>query len=656
MTGVLLSLTLGAALIVGGPAPVAVADPGSTADNAEQPPPEQLPGAGVRTQRTSVVAAGEPAIIRPASGYFEITGQGSGHGRGMSQYGAKGGATAGKSAGTMLDFYYPNSVRHVVAAGTKMRVWISYGQGAASSPRSTVNDSPEVKYAKGLVVTNVATGKSVAVPSTATAVRTVVSGTGFAVQAKVAGAWKQIGTTTAAVRYTGLTPQTLIFGSETRSYRGSMSAVRVGSGAMTVNTVTLEDYLKSVVPREMPSYWPREALRTQAVAARTYAVANLAPSRTWDICDTTYCQVYGGTTYAGGEVASTNEAIASTAGVIRTYSGYPINAQFGASSGGYTVDGGVPYLLARADSWDRAGIAGSGAVWTEQLSVRTIESAYPSIGTLRSMTIESRDGRGAFGGRVLDVRLTGSAGSIVVSGNNIRQIGGFESNLFSVKNPNAGKKPSGSLDSMTRTAAGVTIRGWALDADDPDGTVPVIVTVKWSDRTSTYKFKANTTRTDVGRAYPGFGDEHGFVSAVPFSHKGPATVCVTAQDLGAGGGNTSLGCRNFTVSAPIGKLDSVKATGSSVTVRGWALQPDVKTLAVNVVVEYTGAATGTVKGGATHTREDIARVFPGAGANHGVVLTFAPPKPGGYRMCLVTNQVTTGTARINLGCQDVTVG
>ncbi|RIJ71415.1 SpoIID/LytB domain-containing protein [Nakamurella silvestris] len=654
-------LLLAVALVTGGPvvgtataAGAPPADPGTSADGG--PAPDQLAGEGVRTMRTSVVPSGEAALNRPTGGYFEISGQGSGHGRGMSQYGAKGGATAGRTAEEMLDFYYPKTTRTVVPASTTLRVWISYGQGAAGSPRQGVEDGPEVEVATGLVVTNVATGKAFTVPAAATVVRTLSAGTGFNVQAKVNGAWKALGTTTGDVRFTGVTPQTLVFGSETRSYRGSISAVRVGSGAMTVNTVALEDYLKSVVPREMPSYWPAEALRTQAVAARTYAMANLSPSRTWDICDTTYCQVYGGTSYAGGEVAATNAAIASTKGEIRTYSGYPINAQFGASSGGYTVDGGVEYLQARNDPWDRAGIAGSGAVWTTRLSVKTIESAYPSIGAFRSMTVQSRDGRGAFGGRVLDVLLTGSAGSVVVTGNNIRQIGGFESNLFSVKNPDAGRKPVGHLDSMTRTANGVTIRGWALDADAPLDTVSLLVSVKWSDRTSNYKFKANSTRTDVGRAYPAYGDQHGFVSPVPFSHSGPATVCVTALDLGPAAGNTALGCQTFTVAKPIGKLDSAKAVDRTVTVRGWALLQDVKTVPLNVVVEYSGAASGVVKGVASHTREDIGRVYPGAGVHHGVIIAAPVPVPGKYTFCLITNQVSVGTARINLGCQAVVVG
>ena len=81
-----------------------------------------------------------------------------------------------------------------------------------------------------------------------------------------------------------------------RSYRGSVALVKRGSSGRTVNRVLLEDYVKGVVPAEMPTSWPAEAVRAQAVAARSYAVRlrDFTSYAGYDICDTTACQVYRG--------------------------------------------------------------------------------------------------------------------------------------------------------------------------------------------------------------------------------------------------------------------------------------------------------------------------------------------------------------------------
>ena len=79
-----------------------------------------------------------------------------------------------------------------------------------------------------------------------------------------------------------------------RPYRGSVALVKRGSSGRTVNRVLLEDYVQGVVPTEMPTSWPAEAVRAQAVAARSYAVRlrRLRHYAGYDICDTTACQVY----------------------------------------------------------------------------------------------------------------------------------------------------------------------------------------------------------------------------------------------------------------------------------------------------------------------------------------------------------------------------
>jgi stage II sporulation protein D len=135
-------------------------------------------------------------------------------------------------------------------------------------------------------------------------------------------------------------------------YRGRVEILPNAQGRLTVvNTLDLETYLRGVVPREMgPGEFPAlEALKAQAVAARTYAYANRGKraGEGFDLLDTVADQVYGG---RDGEQALTDRAIRETEGLISTYGGAPIQALFMANSGGATVDnshvfgGGQGYL------------------------------------------------------------------------------------------------------------------------------------------------------------------------------------------------------------------------------------------------------------------------------------------------------------------------
>ncbi len=84
---------------------------------------------------------------------------------------------------------------------------------------------------------------------------------------------------------------------DTKTYRGKLALRFSGSGARTVNYVSMETYLRGVVPAEMPASWSAEAVKAQAVAARTYAAklrAGVSSGSIYDLCDTTSCQVYRG--------------------------------------------------------------------------------------------------------------------------------------------------------------------------------------------------------------------------------------------------------------------------------------------------------------------------------------------------------------------------
>lgn len=146
-----------------------------------------------------------------------------------------------------------------------------------------------------------------------------------------------------------------------RRYRGRFRVRPAGSGLLLINELAMEQYLRGVVPVEMGPYvFPElEALKAQAVAARTYTVAHLGDhdDEGWDICDTPACQVYHG---AGVEHRLTDRAVAETAGLVATFDGAPIDAMYTSTCGGHTEDAvelfdgrGAPYLKGVACAWER---------------------------------------------------------------------------------------------------------------------------------------------------------------------------------------------------------------------------------------------------------------------------------------------------------------
>lgn len=118
-------------------------------------------------------------------------------------------------------------------------------------------------------------------------------------------------------------------------YRGVIKAIASPSGVILVNQVSMEDYLKGVVPCEIVPSWQMDAIKAQAVAARTYAMfhKNGYRSAGYDVTDDTRTQVYRG---VSAETEATNRAVMETAGEVVTYGGSPIDAVFHASGGGYT--------------------------------------------------------------------------------------------------------------------------------------------------------------------------------------------------------------------------------------------------------------------------------------------------------------------------------
>ena len=383
-----------------------------------------LVGAMVTTVVAAGPAAAEQVYERPASGVFSVLGHGWGHGHGLSQWGAQGAASQGVSADTITSTYYPGTARSVLA-DAPIRVLLQ-----SDERRDTV-----VYAAAGLAVTDVASGATEMLPSGPTRWRATVDGAGLHLSSLTGSTWTPyaIGTATTTgtpppattayagpLRFSGPQVVRLAYPDGTsRDYRGAIAAVRTSSTALqSQDVLSMEDYLLGVVPRESSSSWQPAALQAQAIAARSYSAYERAhASGTYDICDSTQCQVFGGTrVYAADgssialEPASTTDAVHATAGVVRTYNGAPIFAEFSSSNGGWSTDGGEPYLAAQRDDWDGA-VANPVHSWTASLKATDVERRYPAIGTLKRIRVTTRDGNGEWGGRVKTVVLEGVDGS-----------------------------------------------------------------------------------------------------------------------------------------------------------------------------------------------------------------------------------------------------
>jgi stage II sporulation protein D len=142
------------------------------------------------------------------------------------------------------------------------------------------------------------------------------------------------------------------------SYVGTLEVVAGGGGVAAINDVSMDDYLRGI--GEMPTAWPLEAQKAQAIAARSYALhearssaASEAHAIGADICATQDCQFYAGLAKATRpDVAIWNQAVAATTNQVLLYKGEPIYAMYASSNGGQSVSGAYPYLRAVNDPDD----------------------------------------------------------------------------------------------------------------------------------------------------------------------------------------------------------------------------------------------------------------------------------------------------------------
>lgn len=366
----------------------------------------------------------------PVTDQLTVRGHGYGHGNGLSQYGAEGAARLGKGYREILATYYPGTKLGTMRG--RIRVLIT---------ADTTSDL-KVSPARGLSVRDRADGRSWQLPDRAAIGRWRLLPNGR-VQFHNGTKWRRW----AVPGRTTLRGEGEMFAQEPitlwvpsgsaevgKRYRGVLRAAVPTPGSAnrdTVNVLTMDRYIRGVVPAEMPASWSLEALKSQAIAARTYATRDRLANRDryYHTCDTTSCQVYGG---VASEYPSTDRAVRETAREILRYQGQPAFTQFSASSGGYTGDGGYPYLKPHRDPWDNW--SGNAVhTWKTTVSIRTIERRYPSLGRLLAVRVTQRNGYGHWGGRVQRLTLDGSSGDVSITGDDFRWLFGLRSSWFMIE-------------------------------------------------------------------------------------------------------------------------------------------------------------------------------------------------------------------------------
>ena len=217
-------------------------------------------------------------------------------------------------------------------------------------------------------------------------------------------------------------------------YRGYFLLTRSGSGFTVTNLVHMDNYLYSVLGREMSSSFPQEALKAQAICAKNFVMGESGRHNGYDVCATTHCQVYSG---VSGESAATRAAVDAVSGKAAYYNGRIVPLYFFATSGGATENvknvwgSDIPYLQSVSDPFEPADKA-SRYTWTTTFTAGEIKDKLSAkgvnIGEITNITIDEITPAG----RALTMTFHGTSGSHTVRRDTCRTILGLNSQWFSI--------------------------------------------------------------------------------------------------------------------------------------------------------------------------------------------------------------------------------
>jgi len=382
-----------------------------------------------------------------------LYGRGWGHGVGLSQWGAQGwaeGAVGPRLSGEeILAKYFPGADLVSLPSAPSFRVLLSAPSNGCVG--STIGDTASLSSEGGMRLVNDADPTVVYAQT----------GPGQLMRASRSGA-SVVVTDGRGVAYAGRDPVRLVpvqswdpisIAEKGLSYRGDLWLQVAGGSLTVVNVVSSDDYMRGVLPGEMLPFWEIEALRAQAVTARTYAAwkQSSAGEREWDVRDDTSDQCYRGQSV---ETERTNTAVESTAGQFLFYDGQPIRAMFSSANGGASENPGCvfnairvgdtwgcaegwPYLTSVPDpaelaAYDKRGANPHAELWSEHFSgaeirAHIIEDYGIDIGRFVSMGFNESPG-----GRPISVVVRGSDRSVDLHGGQfLRATLGLRSTLVS---------------------------------------------------------------------------------------------------------------------------------------------------------------------------------------------------------------------------------
>ncbi len=339
------------------------------------------------------LAAPADAAVR-----WVVHGRGFGHGVGMSAYGAYGYAKHGKGYRFILGHYYKGTSLGTLTKPAVVRVLLSTASGdvgfsgATSACRTQLDPqrSYEAHRSGGNIVLRSSGGKRLA---------------------RCGGRLRAAGSGTIEIAGLG-------------RFRGALETVPEGSSLNVVNALTVEQYVKGVIPNESPPYWPLAELEAQAVASRSFALTAGRDGNGFDLYADTRSQVYKG---LESEYARTNLAAEQTKGQVVMYGGEIAQTLFSACSGGETesienVFGSpIPYLVGVPDPYDYYCPLHS---WTLKFSGPEISSRLGAYlqGRLKKVVIA----RTGYSPRIIEAKLFGTGGVSTVTGEQLEvALGGY---------------------------------------------------------------------------------------------------------------------------------------------------------------------------------------------------------------------------------------
>ena len=356
---------------------------------------------------TALVAlAGALLLAAPAQAASSLTvkGRGFGHGIGMSQYGAQGQAKAGIGYRQILAHYYTGTSITPLGSNPTVRVLLQSTRtvrftGADKAGAKTL--SPSSSYSAttsgGQVTVRSSSGKVVTKGPSPLVVSAPPS---------------------APLKLKGRAIQ----GHPNGRYRGTLELRGTGSTVKAINAVDLENYVRGVISAESPASWKPDALKAQAVAARTYAITTSAGKKQgFDQWPDTRSQMYRG---VSAEKTSTDQATATTQGEVVKLNGKPVTTFFFSTSGGYTEDVQFSFLQSKPLNWLRGVPDPYDSIsprhkWTlkfTQAQLKTKLRAYLKGGRFKKITVTKR----GVSPRVVTAAVVSSRGSTVVTGAQLR--------------------------------------------------------------------------------------------------------------------------------------------------------------------------------------------------------------------------------------------